>query len=97
MSDPGRVRGRRYRLGVLMALCLTTVLGEARSLAQTDRYAADSHPEVRAGLDPDSEATRGSRTASKTASHVPAAALHGSQSAIAQRQIAAKSNEIPWR
>ncbi|MFD9659245.1 hypothetical protein [Streptomyces mirabilis] len=64
MPDPRRVRGRRYRLGLLLALCLTTVLGEARSLAQTARCAADTHPEVRAGLDPDSEAVRGSRTGS---------------------------------
>ncbi|MCZ1003522.1 hypothetical protein O1M63_45165 [Streptomyces mirabilis] len=65
MSDPRRVRGRRYHLGVLPALCLTRVLGEARFLAQTAGYAADTHPEVRAGLDPDSQAVRGSRTGSK--------------------------------
>ncbi|MEV4449174.1 hypothetical protein [Streptomyces mirabilis] len=91
------MRGRRYRLGVLLALCLTTVLGEARSLAQTARYTADADPEVRVGLDPGSEAVRGSGTGSKTAGHVPAAALHCSQTVIAQRQVAAKSNEIPWR
>lgn len=51
MPDPRRVRGRRYRLGVLLALCLTAVLGEARSFAQIARCAADSDPEVRAGLD----------------------------------------------
>ncbi|MFH9968151.1 hypothetical protein ACH4PR_43735 [Streptomyces mirabilis] len=95
MPDPRRVRGCRYHLGVLPALCLTRVLGEARFLAQTAGYAADTHPEVRAGLDPDSQAVRGSRTGSKTAVPPPAAALHGSQTVIAQRQVAAKSNEIP--
>ncbi|MEN1882588.1 hypothetical protein [Streptomyces mirabilis] len=95
MPDPRRVRGRRYHLGVLPALCLTRVLGEARFLAQTARYAADTPPEVRAGLDPGGEAVRGSRTGSKTAVHLPAAALHGSRTVIAQRQVAAKSNEIP--
>lgn len=95
MPDPRRARGRRCRLGVLPALCLTTVLGEARSLAQTARYAADADPEVRAGLAPDGEAMRGSRTGAKTAGHLPAGALHGSQTVIAQRQVAVKRNEIP--
>ncbi|MFE2490383.1 hypothetical protein ACFXGR_45675 [Streptomyces mirabilis] len=95
MPDPRRVRGCRYHLGVLPALCLTRVPGEARFLAQTAGYAADTHPEVRAGLDPDSQAVRGSRTGSKTAVPPPAAALLGSQTVIAQRQVAAKSNEIP--
>lgn len=93
--DPRRVRGRRYHLGVLPALCLTRVLGEARFQAQTAGYAADTASEVRAGPDPDSEAVRGSRTGSKTAVPPSAAALHGSQTVIAQRQVGAKSNEIP--
>ncbi|MFF7603091.1 hypothetical protein [Streptomyces mirabilis] len=80
---------------MLPALCLTRVLGEARFLALTAWYAADTDSEVRAGLDPDSQAMRGSRTGSKTAVHPPAAALHGSQTVIAQRQVAAKRNEIP--
>jgi predicted transposase YbfD/YdcC len=144
VPDPRRVRGRRYRIGVLLALCLTAVLGGARSLAQIARYAADADPQVRAGLglaratpnastlgrllaridgdalddavgtwlarhaaDPveedealvglavDGKTVRGSRTDSKTAVHLLAAALHGSQTVIAQRQVAAKSNEIP--
>ncbi|MEE1812418.1 ISAs1 family transposase [Streptomyces sp. BE133] len=144
VPDPRRVRGRRYRIGVLLALCLTAVLGGARSLAQIARYAADADPQVRAGLgltratpnastlgrllaridgdalddavgtwlarhaaDPveedealvglavDGKSVRGSRTDSKTAIHLLAAALHGSQTVIAQRQVAAKSNEIP--
>jgi hypothetical protein len=144
VPDPRRVRGRRYRLGMLLALCLTAVLGGARSLAQIARYAADADPEVRTGLglardttnastlgrlltridgdalddavgtwlarhavDPveeqealvglavDGKAVHGSRTDSKTAVHLLAAALHGSQTVIAQRQVAAKSNEIP--
>ncbi|MER7922266.1 ISAs1 family transposase [Streptomyces sp. NPDC096057] len=144
VPDPRRVRGRRYRIGVLLGLCLTAVLGGARSLAQIARYAADAGPQVRAGLglaratpnastlgrllaridgdalgdavgtwlarhaaDPveedealvglavDGKSVRGSRTDSKTAIHLLAAALHGSQTVIAQRQVAAKSNEIP--
>lgn len=144
VPDPRRVRGRRYRIGVLLALCLTAVLGGARSLAQIARYAADADPQVRAGLgltratpnastlgrllaridgdalddavgtwlarhaaDPveedealvglavDGKSVRGSRTDSTTAVHLLAAALHGSQTVIAQRQVAAKSNEIP--
>ena len=144
VPDPRRVRGRRYRIGVLLALCLTAVLGGARSLAQIARYAHDADPHVRAGLgltravpdasalgrllaridgdalddavgawlarhaaDPvkedealvglavDGKAVRGSRTNSRTAVHLLAAALHGSQTVIAQRQVAAKSNEIP--
>ncbi|QEV03422.1 transposase family protein [Streptomyces viridifaciens] len=50
VPDPRRVRGRRYRIGALLALCLTAVLGGARSLAQIARYAADADPQVRAGL-----------------------------------------------
>ncbi|MER5532522.1 hypothetical protein [Streptomyces mirabilis] len=38
---------------------------------------------------------RGSRAGGKTAGRWPAAALHGSQTVIAQRQVAAKSDEIP--
>lgn len=144
VPDPRRVRGRRYRIGVLLALCLTAVLSGARSLAHIARYAADADPQVRAGLglaratpnastlgrllaridgdalddavgtwlarhaaDPveedealvglavDGKTVRGSRTDSKTAIHLLAAALHGSQTVIAQRQVAAKSNEIP--
>lgn len=144
VPDPRRVRGRRYRTGVLLALCLTAVLGGARSLAQIARHAADADPEIRAGLgltratpnastlgrllaridgdalddavgtwlarhaaDPveeektliglavDGKTVRGSRTDSTTAVHLLAAALHGSQTVIAQRQVAAKSNEIP--
>ncbi|MEV5779964.1 ISAs1 family transposase [Streptomyces sp. NPDC051639] len=144
VPDPRRARGRRYRTGVLLALCLAAVLGGARSLAQIARYAADADPQVRAGLglaratpnastlgrllaridgdalddavgtwlsrhaaDPveedealvglavDGKTVRGSRTDSKTAIHLLAAALHGSQTVIAQRQVAAKSNEIP--
>lgn len=143
MPDPRRVRGRRYRIGVLLALCLTAVLGGARYLAQIARYAADADPQVRAGLglaratpnastlgrllaridgddlddavgtwlarhaaDPveedealvglavDGKTVRGSRTDSKTAIHLLAAALHDSQTVIAQRQVTAKSNEI---
>ncbi|WP_329594590.1 transposase family protein [Streptomyces sp. NBC_01362] len=50
VPDPRRVRGRRYRIGVLLGLCLTAVLGGARSLVQIALYAADTGPQVRAGL-----------------------------------------------
>jgi hypothetical protein len=33
LPDPRRVRGRRYRLGSLLALCLLAVLGGATTLA----------------------------------------------------------------
>ena len=144
VPDPRRVRGRRYRLGSLLALSLVAVLGGARSLAQIARFAADSGPELRAALglpratpnastlgrllarldgdavddavgawlarhcaDPaaepgdtltglavDGKTVRGSR-ADGAAVHLLAAALHGAQAVIAQRQIEAKSNEIP--
>lgn len=32
VPDPRRVRGRRYRIAVLLALCLTAVLGGASSI-----------------------------------------------------------------
>lgn len=60
------------------------------------RHAADPvEEEALVGLAVDGKTVRGSRTDSKTAIHLLAAALHGSQTVIAQRQVAAKSNEIP--
>ncbi|MFF2549146.1 ISAs1 family transposase [Kitasatospora sp. NPDC058063] len=144
VPDPRRVRGRRYRLGALLAPCLVAVLGGARSPAQIARFAADAAPEVRAasGLvrstpnastlgrlpaqldgdalddavgarparhstdpigDPapvlvapavDGRTVRGSRT-DGAAVHLLAAARRDSRSVIAQREIAARSNEIP--
>jgi predicted transposase YbfD/YdcC len=144
VPDPRRIRGRRYRLGSLLALCLVAVLGGARSLAQIARFAADAAPEVRAALglaratpnastlgrllsrldgdalddavgawlarhstdpaeDPattltglavDGKTVRGSRTDGQ-AVHLLAAARHRPQTVIAQRQVEAKSNEIP--
>ncbi|WP_330291188.1 ISAs1 family transposase [Streptomyces sp. NBC_00576] len=142
LPDPRRVRGRRYRLGSLLGLCLVAVLGGAKSLAQISRFAADAPPEVRdqlgltratpnastlgrmlarldgdtvddavgawlarratdpvdepgrlVGLAVDGKTVRGSR-ADGHAVHLLAAALHDSQTVIAQRQVAAKSNEI---
>jgi predicted transposase YbfD/YdcC len=143
VPDPRRVRGRRYRLGALLALRLVAVLGGARSLAQFARSAADAAPEVRTALglvrsapnastlgrllarldgdalddavgawlarhstdpveDPatvlvalavDGKTVRGSRIGG-AAVHLLAAARHDSQSVIAQREIAAKRNEI---
>ncbi|WP_328430230.1 ISAs1 family transposase [Streptomyces sp. NBC_00443] len=144
LPDPRRVRGRRYRLGSLLALCLVAVLGGARSLAAIARFAADSDAGLRerlgltaytpnastlgrllarldgdalddavgawlaryaadpvgepgdtlVGLAVDGKTVRGSRT-DGTAVHLLAAALHACQTVIAQRQVAAKSNEIP--
>lgn len=61
------------------------------------RHAADpvEEDEALVGLAVDGETVRGSRTGSKTAIHLLAAALHGSQTVIAQRRVAAKRNEIP--
>lgn len=97
VPDPRRVRGRRYRLGALLGLCLVAVLGGARSLAQIARYAAEAVADENAlvGLAVDGKAVRGSRASDTAAVHLLSAALHGSQTVIAQRQVAAKSNEIP--
>lgn len=144
IPDPRRVRGRRYHLGSLLALCLVAVLGGARSLATIARFAADTDSSLREqlglasstpnastpgrllarldgdalddavgawlaryaadpvdepgetliGLAVDGNTVRGSRT-DGMAVHLLAAALHGCQTVIAQRQVAAKSNEIP--
>ncbi|WP_316782178.1 ISAs1 family transposase [Streptomyces sasae] len=144
IPDPRRVRGRRYHLGSLLALCLVAVLGGARSLATIARFAADTDSSLREqlglasstpnastvgrllarldgdalddavgawlaryaadpvdepgetliGLAVDGKTVRGSRT-DGMAVHLLAAALHGCQTVIAQRQVAAKSNEIP--
>ncbi|WP_328351756.1 ISAs1 family transposase [Streptomyces sp. NBC_00445] len=144
VPDPRRVRGRRYRLGVLLALCTVAVLSGATSLACIARFAADSGPDLRrrlglaattpvattlgrllsrldgdalddavsawlarlatdpveeptpalTGLAVDGKTVRGSRN-DGTAVHLLAAALHASQAVVAQRQVEAKSNEIP--
>ncbi|GHE14070.1 hypothetical protein GCM10010339_83430 [Streptomyces alanosinicus] len=60
------------------------------------RYVADPVDEpgdTLVGLAVDGKTMRGSRT-DGTAVHLLAAALHACQAVIAQRQIAAKSNEI---
>lgn len=144
IPDPRRVRGRRYRLGSLLALCLVAVLGGATSLAAIARFATDTDCDLRERLGPtagtpnastlgrllarldgdalddavgawlarytadpvdepgdrliglavDGKTVRGSRT-DIGAVHLLAAALHACQTVIAQRQITAKSNEIP--
>nr|WSZ14885.1 ISAs1 family transposase [Streptomyces canus] len=144
IPDPRRVRGRRYRLGSLLALCLVAVLGGATSLAAIARFATDTDCDLRErlgltagtpnastlgrllarldgdalddavgtwlarytadpvdepgdrliGLAVDGKTVRGSRT-DIGAVHLLAAALHACQTVIAQRQITAKSNEIP--
>ncbi|MCX4732060.1 ISAs1 family transposase [Streptomyces sp. NBC_01363] len=144
LPDPRRVRGRRYRMGSLLALCLVAVLGEAMSLAAIARFAADADAslleqigltsstpnastlgrllarpngdalddavgawlaryatdpvdeadDTLAGLAVDGKTVRGFRT-DGAAVHLLAAALHACQTVIAQRQVAAKSNEIP--
>ncbi|MFE9172707.1 ISAs1 family transposase [Streptomyces kebangsaanensis] len=143
LPDPRRVRGRRYRLGSLLALCLLAVLGGATTLAGIARFATDAPAEVRTriglgglprattlgrllsridgdalddaigvrlarhaadpveddqplvGLAVDGKTVRGSRNGGQNAVHLLAAVLHESQAVISQRQIAAKSNEIP--
>lgn len=47
LTDPRRVRGRRYRLGSLLALCLLAVLGGATTLAGITRFTVDATPETR--------------------------------------------------
>ncbi|MGW0730749.1 transposase family protein [Streptomyces sp. GbtcB7] len=50
ISDPRRVRGRRYRLGSLLALCMVAFLGGATSLAAIARFAADTDSDLREQL-----------------------------------------------
>ncbi|WP_345038575.1 ISAs1 family transposase [Streptomyces sannanensis] len=144
LPDPRRVRGRRYRLGSLLALCLLAVLGGATTLAGIACYAVDVTPDVReriglrrlprattlgrllarldgealdgavgawlarhatdpaadgfselVGVAVDGKTVRGSRQGTRAAIHLLAAVLHEGQAVISQRQIAAKSNEIP--
>ncbi|MEO3830420.1 ISAs1 family transposase, partial [Actinomadura sp. B10D3] len=145
IPDPRRRRGRRYRLGPVLALCLVAVLSGATSLAKIGRIAAEldagvltdlglpaARPAVttlgrllarldgdafdeaigayltalahdpEAGNDAGPEAVavdgktlRGSRRPDGTVTHLLAAALHDGRAVVAQRQVAAKSNEIP--
>ncbi|MFD7003585.1 transposase family protein [Streptomyces mirabilis] len=50
IPDPRRVRGRRYRLGSLLALCMVAVLGGATSLAAIAHFAADTASDLREQL-----------------------------------------------
>ncbi|MFF0010868.1 ISAs1 family transposase [Streptomyces sp. NPDC005374] len=145
VPDPRRIRGRRYRIGSLLALCLLAVLSGAKSVTAIARFAADSDIALRTrlgltratpdtttlgrllarldgdalddaigtwlahdardpadepgdtlvGLAVDGKAVRGSRTSDNRAVYLLAAALHAIGTVIAQRQIPAKSNEIP--
>ncbi|MFI7704668.1 ISAs1 family transposase [Nonomuraea sp. NPDC049480] len=152
VPDPRSRRGRRYRLGPLLALSLLAVLGGATSLLKITRFiagydpdllaraglpgtprlaastlgrllarldgdafdtatrtylaslaayappaATSSRPSVRtelAGVAVDGKTLRGSRTPDGTV-HLLAATRHDPQIVVAQRQIEAKSNEIP--
>ncbi|WP_346156276.1 transposase family protein [Nonomuraea recticatena] len=110
IPDPRSRRGRRYRLGPLLALSLLAVLGGATSLAKITRFIAGYDPDLRAraglpgnapphrtpltGLAVDGKTLRGSRTQDGTV-HLLAATRHDTQIVVAQRQVEAKSNEIP--
>lgn len=50
VPDPRRVRGRRYRIGVLLTLWLVAVLSGATSLACIARFATYSGPDLRRRL-----------------------------------------------
>ncbi|MEV2267775.1 ISAs1 family transposase [Nonomuraea africana] len=153
LPDPRSRRGRRYRLGSLLALSLIAVLGGATSLAAITRCIGGYDPGILAraglpgtvrlaastlggllsrldgdafdtatcgylatiaacipleadddrqacraplaGLAVDGKMLRGSRTGEGTAVCLLAATRHDTQTVLAQRQIAAKSNEIP--
>lgn len=145
IPDPRHRRGRRYRLGPMLALCLVAVLSGATSLAKIGRIAAELDARVLADLglpaarpvvttlgrllarldgdafdqaigvyltalahDPeasndagpqavavDGKTLRGSRRPDGTVTHLLAAALHDGRAVLAQRQVGAKSNEIP--
>ncbi|MEV2267783.1 ISAs1 family transposase [Nonomuraea africana] len=149
LPDPRSRRGRRYRLGPLLALSLLAVLGGATSLVKITRFITGCDLDLRArlglpatarlatstlgrllarldgdtfdtatctylaklaacpspptstgarapllGLAVDGKTLRGSRTGSGAA-HLLAAVRHDTQTVVAQRQIEAKSNEIP--
>ncbi|MBG0825882.1 ISAs1 family transposase [Planomonospora sp. ID91781] len=149
MPDPRSRRGRRYRLGPLLALMLLAVLGGATSIAAINRSISGYDPDLLShagltgtlrlatstlrrllarldgdtldtaigtylaalatdsppapgpptgrppltGLAIDGKTLRGSRTTDGTV-HLLAAARHDTQTVVAQRQVAAKSNEI---
>jgi predicted transposase YbfD/YdcC len=153
LPDPRSRRGRRYRLGPLLALSLLAVLGGATSLTKITRFIAGYDPDLRAraglpgtvrlaastlgrllarldgdafdaatcaylsaltsghppetttqtttaartpllGLAVDGKTLRGSRTGDGV-THLLAAVRHDTQAVLAQRQVEAKSNEIP--
>ncbi|RII11142.1 hypothetical protein DSC45_29215 [Streptomyces sp. YIM 130001] len=48
LPDPRRRQGRRYRLGVLLALCTVAVLGGAATLTAIARFVAAAPPDIRA-------------------------------------------------
>ncbi|GIH24608.1 ISAs1 family transposase [Acrocarpospora phusangensis] len=50
VPDPRDRRGRRHRIGSLLALCLIAVMSGARSLASIGRFARDSGPAVLTAL-----------------------------------------------
>lgn len=145
IPDPRRRRGRRYRLGPMLALCLVAVLSGATSLARIGRITAELDARMLAELglpatwpvvttlgrllarldgdafdeaigayltalahDPDADrdagpeavsvdgkTLRGSRRPDGTVTHLLAAALHDGRAVVVQRQVDAKSNEIP--
>ncbi|MGN9846569.1 ISAs1 family transposase [Nonomuraea sp. H19] len=153
VPDPRHRRGRRYRLGPLLALSLLAVLSGATSLTKITRFIAGYDPDLRTqlglpattrlavttlgrllarldgdafdaatcaylsaitighppetttqtitaartsllGLAVDGKTLRGSRTGDG-AVHLLAAVRHDTQTVLAQRQVEAKSNEIP--
>ncbi|MEV4808219.1 ISAs1 family transposase [Nonomuraea sp. NPDC049421] len=152
VPDPRHRRGRRYRLGPLLALSLLAVLSGATSLAKITRFVAAYDPDLRTqlglpattplaastlgrllarldgdafdaatcaylsaitghppettpqtttatrtpllGLAVDGKTLRGSRTGDGVV-HLLAAVRHDTQTVLAQRQVEAKSNEIP--
>ncbi|WP_172633300.1 ISAs1 family transposase [Streptomyces sp. 6-11-2] len=63
--------------------------------ARHSRDPVETGPPELVGLVVDGKAVRGSRDGGKSAIHLLAAVLHENQTVISQRQIAAKSNEIP--
>ncbi|MEU4827758.1 transposase family protein [Actinomadura sp. NPDC023710] len=50
IPDPRRRRGRRYRLGPMLALCLVAVLSGATTVAKIGRIAAELDARVLADL-----------------------------------------------
>ncbi|MEU0213374.1 ISAs1 family transposase [Streptomyces canus] len=96
VPDPRRIRGRRYRIGSLLALCLVGVLSGAKSVTAIARFAADSNADLRTllGL---TRATPNTTTLGRLLARLDGNALDDAlhtQRAHAERVIAAQGHYL---